>query len=105
MCEYSHTIDYNGKSTPASGSKLVTIKDLGNAEALVKIQDSKAEFAGAIYDDEINVDTTYTFKGIKAIRSFSVNRYTGQFTYKVEIGGIHKGLVHHGKCKLLEKLF
>lgn len=103
ICQYSHTIEADGKSSGTSGEDLVTVNYSDTGEAIIKKQGLGARFIGTITDEEIKGKTAYKISGTTIQQTIVINRYTGAFEITFEIVGSERGLIHYGTCEPVAK--
>ncbi len=105
ICEYSHTINQKGASSPTTGGELFTVNYSRNGKAQVKKQDLDPLFFGTITEEEIFAETYYKVQDISLYQILTINRYTGSLELRFGMPG--KGsIIHYGKCKTIaNKLF
>jgi len=103
ICNYSYTIDAEGKSSKTSGEDLITVKYSDNGEAIIKKQGLGAVFIGTVSDEEIYGKTEYEISGFAIQQTLMINRYTGAFEITFKKVGSEGGLIHCGICELVTK--
>ncbi|MBR1227252.1 hypothetical protein JQ600_20190 [Bradyrhizobium sp. AUGA SZCCT0176] len=100
QCDWSSTLDVaTMRTSPTSGSKLITVEILQGRSGRLKKEGLGAEFAAVVTDEQIEAETEYQIGALRHRERITINRYTGKIENFVVIG---KGeLVHHGVCKQL----
>lgn len=94
ICQFSHTVDEDGKSSPTSGEKLITVSFSKNGKAIIKKEGLGVKFTGTISNEEIYGETEYEI----ARETLIINRYTGAFKIFWETIESNAHLIHYGTC-------
>ena len=111
VCEYNHTVDEKGVSTPTSGGDTFQISYLmpgtDHPAVSVKISNLGALFIGIQSKSEIEAETHYSIqKNTEVRQKLLIDRYSGRFSLSFDIGPpFSGGLVHFGRCESKKKLF
>ena len=100
QCDWSSTLDVaTMKTSPTSGSKLISVEVLQGRSGRLKKEGLGAEFAAVVTDGQIEAETEYQIGALLHRERITINRYTGKIENFVVIG--NGELVHHGVCKQL----
>ncbi|QHO76877.1 hypothetical protein ACH79_33810 [Bradyrhizobium sp. CCBAU 051011] len=100
QCDWLSTLDVaTMRTSPTSGSKLISVEVLQGRAGRLKKEGLGAEFAAVVTDEQIEAETEYQMGALRHRERITINRYTGKIDNFIVIGKAE--LVHHGLCKQL----
>lgn len=100
QCDWSSTFDVaTMRTSPTSGSKLISVEVLQGRSGRLAKEGLGAEFTAVVTDEQIEAKTEYQIGALRHRERIRIHRHTGKIENLVVIGNAE--LVHYGVCKQL----